>query len=141
MQPGAAVAIPPGLRALLVEDNAVNRKVAVRLLTQKGIEVTQAEDGRIGVEKWSEGTFDIVLMDVQMPEMDGFQATAEIRRLEALQGRRTPIVAMTAHAMSGDRERCLAAGMDDYVTKPVRAESLYEVIGRWAGRTGDERAA
>ena len=139
--PGASVEIPPGVRALLVEDNAVNRKVAVRLLAQKGIEVTQAENGRIGVEKWSEGTFDIVLMDVQMPEMDGFQATAEIRRLEALQGRRTPIVAMTAHAMSGDRERCLAAGMDDYVTKPVRAESLYEVIGRWAGRTGDERAA
>ncbi|MBI5167981.1 MAG: response regulator [Candidatus Eisenbacteria bacterium] len=140
-QIGDSIEIPPGLRALLVEDNAVNRKVAVRLLEKRGIEVVQAEDGRIGVEKWSEGTFDIVLMDVQMPEMDGFQATAEIRRLESLQGRRTPIVAMTAHAMSGDRERCLAAGMDDYVTKPVRAESLYEVIGRWAGRTGDEQAA
>ncbi len=138
---GNSIELPVGLSVLLVEDNAVNRKVAVRLLMQKGMTVTSAENGRVGVEKWSEGMFDLVLMDVQMPEMDGFQATAEIRRLEATQGRRTPIVAMTAHAMSGDRERCLAAGMDDYVTKPVRAESLYEVIGRWAGRTGDEQAA
>ncbi|MCC6651445.1 MAG: response regulator, partial [Candidatus Eisenbacteria bacterium] len=130
-----------GLRALLVEDNAVNRKVAMRLLAQQGIEVVTAENGRLGVEQWSEGRFDIVLMDVQMPEMDGFEATAEIRRRETEQGRHTPIVAMTAHAMSGDRERCLAAGMDDYVTKPVRAESLYEAVGRWAGRTGNEKAA
>ncbi|MFN8587223.1 MAG: ATP-binding protein [Candidatus Eisenbacteria bacterium] len=133
--------LPEGLQVLLVEDNAVNRKVAVRLLEKQGVRVTAAEDGRIGVEKWTEGSFDLVLMDVQMPEMDGFQATAAIRELEAARGMHTPIVAMTAHAMSGDRERCLAAGMDDYITKPVRAESLYEVIGRWAGRTGDERAA
>ena len=133
--------MPAGLHVLLVEDNPVNRKVAVRLLERKGVRVTQTVNGREGFEQYCVGEFDLVLMDVQMPEMDGFEATAAIRAEERERGTYTPIVAMTAHALSGDRERCLAAGMDDHVTKPVRAESLYEAIVRWTGSNGNAQAA
>ena len=133
--------IPSGLRVLLVEDNAVNRKVAVRLLEKKGIRITQAVNGREGYDTWLGGEYDLVLMDVQMPEMDGLEATAAIRAHERAHGGHTPIVAMTAHALSGDRERCLAAGMDDHVTKPVRAERLYEAVVRWTDRREDAQAA
>ncbi len=133
--------IPSGLRVLLVEDNAVNRKVALRLLEKRGIRVTQAVNGREGYDAWLAGGHDLVLMDVQMPEMDGLEATAAIRAHELAHGGYTPIVAMTAHALSGDRERCLAAGMDDHVTKPVRAERLYEAVVRWTGRGENVRAA
>jgi signal transduction histidine kinase/CheY-like chemotaxis protein len=136
----AGEALRPGLRVLLVDDNAVNRKVATRLLEQRGVTPAQAVDGLDAVRQWDAGAFDLVLMDVQMPEMDGFAATAEIRRREAARGGRIPIVAMTAHAMAGDRERCLDAGMDDYISKPIRPESLYEAIVRWSDPPGQAAA-
>jgi CheY-like chemotaxis protein len=112
------------LRVLLVEDNLVNQKVASRLLEKQGHSVQVAENGREALEAIDEGEFDLVLMDVQMPEMDGFATTAAIRQREASSGRRLPIVALTANAMQGDRERCLGAGMDGYVAKPVEIEVL-----------------
>ncbi|QDU76170.1 Signal transduction histidine-protein kinase BarA [Bremerella volcania] len=117
-------------KILLAEDNLVNQKLAALLLEKCGHEVHVVGDGKLAVEAWSSGEFDLILMDVQMPIMDGFEATAEIRRIQAETGRKIPIVAMTAHAMKGDRERCLEAGMDDYVTKPINANVLYEVIER-----------
>ncbi len=119
---------PRSPRVLLTEDNAVNRKLGVRLLEKRGYEVKTAENGRIAVEMVRKENFDLILMDVQMPEMDGFEATAAIRRLQQESGKRTPIVAMTAHALAGYKERCLDAGMDNYLTKPIRPELLYSVI-------------
>ncbi len=127
-----------GLRILLAEDNEVNQQLAVKTLEKRGHTVIVAGDGRAAVAAFEHEIIDLVLMDVQMPEMDGFAATAAIRELEELRGSHVPIVALTAHAMKGDRERCLAAGMDAYVTKPLRVEELFETIGRLvpvAGRT------
>jgi PAS domain S-box-containing protein len=112
------------LRVLLAEDNPVNQKLAVRLLEKLGHAVVLANNGREALEAVGREEFDVVLMDVQMPEMGGFEATAAIREAEAGGGRRVPIIALTAHAMKGDRERCLAAGMDGYVSKPIRREDL-----------------
>ena len=126
-----------GLRVLVAEDNEVNRRLEVRLLERRAHEVVPVEDGAQAVATFREGRFDLVLMDVQMPGMDGFEATRRIRELERSSGRRTPIVALTASAQKGDRERCLEAGMDGYVTKPVDAENLYAVIERVV-RGGDE---
>ena len=123
-----------GGRALLAEDNPVNQKLAVRLLQKQGWQVEVASNGREAVEKFRGRLFDVILMDVQMPEMDGFEATAEIRAVEAASGGHVPIIAMTAHAMKGDRERCLAAGMDGYLSKPIRPEELLHAIN--ASRTG-----
>jgi CheY-like chemotaxis protein len=114
-------------RVLLVEDNLVNQKVAQRMLEKLGCRVETAQDGREALEKFSAETFDAVLMDCQMPVMDGFEATREIRRREANDGR-CPIIAMTAGAMQGDRERCLEAGMDDYVAKPVVKTELLRAL-------------
>ncbi|MBA3962350.1 MAG: response regulator [Chthoniobacterales bacterium] len=119
------------LRILLAEDNAINRAVATGVLEKQGHEVVHAENGREAVEAMERGQFDLVLMDIQMPEMDGFEATSRIRELEKSSARPTPIVAMTAHAMAGDRERCLAAGMDDYIAKPLRKEELLTVLARF----------
>jgi signal transduction histidine kinase/DNA-binding response OmpR family regulator len=121
-----------GLRVLLVEDNPVNQKVAGRMLERLGCTVELAEDGRAAVERLRGARFDLIFMDCQMPVMDGFEATRAIRRAESGQGRRVPIVAMTAHAMASDREACLAAGMDDYLAKPIRADLLRETLERWA---------
>ncbi len=120
-----------GVRVLLAEDNPVNRLVACRLLERQGFAVVAVEDGAQAVEAHARDTFDVILMDVQMPVMDGFEATAAIRARE--QGRRTPIVALTAHAMKGDMERCLAGGMDAYVAKPLRPADLLAVMARVMG--------
>jgi CheY-like chemotaxis protein len=115
---------------LLAEDNEINQRIVMRLLEKVGCHAERVANGREAVEALGRNTFDLVLMDVQMPEMDGFAATEEIRRREAGR-RRTPIAAMTANAMTGDREKCLAAGMDDYISKPVRLENLQRMLNRW----------
>jgi PAS domain S-box-containing protein len=117
-------------KILLAEDNAVNQKVATRLLEKRGHTVFLAESGTQALAAWQEQPFDLVLMDVQMPEMDGFEATALIRKQEHSSSQHIPIIAMTAHAMVGDRDRCLAAGMDDYVSKPINMNELFEAIER-----------
>ncbi|HVC94083.1 MAG TPA: PAS domain S-box protein [Pirellulales bacterium] len=116
------------LRVLLAEDSLVNQKLAVHLLQKWGHTVTVANNGKEAIEAAQTKGFDVVLMDVQMPEVDGLTATSEIRRMEQTTGEHLPIVAMTAHAMIGDRERCLASGMDHYISKPVRARELLAVI-------------
>jgi two-component system, sensor histidine kinase and response regulator len=120
----------PGLRVLLAEDNVFNQKVALGLLGRMGHKVTLANNGVEAIALFAAKTFDLVLMDIQMPEMDGFGATEALRRHQEHSGTRVPIVAMTAHAMQGDRERCLAAGMDDYISKPIGRKELAEVIAR-----------
>ena len=123
------------LRILLAEDTPVNQYLAVALLEERGHSVTVANDGREALELLALESFDLVLMDVQMPRMDGFQATAAIRAGEEASGHHMPIVAMTAHAMRGDRERCLEAGMDDYVAKPIRADDLIRAVENLAVST------
>ncbi|HMD70567.1 MAG TPA: response regulator [Bryobacteraceae bacterium] len=128
----AAHSPPPGqpLRILLAEDNAINQRVARVLLERRGHTVTVAANGREAVQLAGEREFDLILMDVQMPEMDGLEATMALRAREAGAGRRLPIVAMTAHAMKGDAERCLEAGMDAYISKPIKPELLFAAIGK-----------
>jgi CheY-like chemotaxis protein len=116
------------LRILLVEDNPVNEVLATRLLERRGHQVTVARNGTAALEALEKQTPDLVLMDVQMPEMDGFEATAAIRKVELRTGNHIPIIAMTAHALVGDKERCLTAGMDGYVSKPIRAHDLFSVV-------------
>jgi CheY-like chemotaxis protein len=118
----------PPLQILLVEDNPVNQKVAVRLLEKHGHSVTVAGNGKEALSCLDERPFDLVLMDVQMPVMDGLEATAVIRQRETGTDRRLPIVALTAHAMVGDREKCLDAGMDGYVTKPIIQPLLFQAM-------------
>ncbi|HWP85557.1 MAG TPA: response regulator, partial [Terriglobia bacterium] len=125
-----------GVRILLVEDNPVNQTVALRLLEKQGHRVVVAGNGKEAVQAYTKAGpegFDLILMDVQMPEMDGFEATAAIRSQERGSGRHIPIVAMTAHAMKGDRERCLAAGMDAYISKPIRAADLVNLVEQCVG--------
>ena len=132
----------PPLRILLAEDNLANQKLAVGLLTKWGHHVTVTNNGAEALRAWAEPPdgrpFDVVLMDVQMPEMDGFEATAAIREQERSHGRRTPIVAMTAHAMKGDRELCLAAGMDGYIAKPIRQRDVVTVLRSALGGLGGD---
>lgn len=117
-------------RILLVEDNPINRRVATRMLERMGCDVTVANDGVEAIARFSPAAFDLVFMDCQMPVMDGLAAAREIRRA----GHRTPIVALTAHAMVGDQERCREVGMDDYLTKPVTMANLQAMVTRWAPR-------
>ena len=125
------------LRILLAEDNAVNQLLAIRLLEKRGHTVTLAANGNEALAAIQNGEFDLILMDVQMPEMDGFQVTAAIRRKESATGAHIPIIAMTAHAMKGDEERCLTAGMDAYVSKPIRPQELFEKIEQLLGKGRD----
>jgi CheY-like chemotaxis protein/HPt (histidine-containing phosphotransfer) domain-containing protein len=132
-----------GARVLVAEDNTTNQKVALRMLEKMGCHADAVSNGREALAMVNRIRYDLILMDVQMPEMDGYVATAEIRRLEKPQGRRVPIIAMTAHAMSGDRDCCLAAGMDDYISKPVAYDHLAGVLERWlaAGASAGQEEA
>ena len=128
-------------RVLVAEDNAINQKVAVRMLEKHGCRVDVAANGREAVEMFRRLPYDVVFMDCQMPEMDGFEATAAIRASEVRGARRTPIVALTANAMAGDREKCLAAGMDDFVSKPISEARLSEALHHWTQPEDDSKAA
>ena len=125
------------LRVMLVEDNLVNQVLASRLLERQGHHVTVVGDGRKALNILIHEKFDLAIMDVQMPEMDGFEATAAIREAEQYTGGRLPIIAMTAHAMKGDRERCLSAGMDGYVSKPIHVQELLAVMDDVLKRADD----
>ena len=124
-----------GLRVLLVEDNNVNRRIASAMLKRIGAHTTCAQDGQDAVERYRREKFDLVLMDCQMPRMDGYEATKEIRRKD---GRRIPIIALTANTMDEDIQRCIKAGMNDHLSKPVTQERLIEVINKWAARRASQ---
>jgi PAS domain S-box-containing protein len=127
----------PDKRILLVEDNEVNRKVATRLLAKLQVQVDIAVNGREAVQKATETAYDLILMDCQMPEMDGYEATRTLRR----QGVQTPIIALTANALEGDREKCLACGMNDYLSKPIQADKLRETLAKWLCQSPLQQAA
>ena len=128
-----AMRFGPGRRVLLAEDNPINQQVAQALLGDIGVAVEVAGNGREALDKLRAGSYDLVLMDVQMPELDGMAATRLLKADPAL--KHLPVIALTAHAMSGDRERFLAAGMDDYLSKPIDEEALHGVLKRWLGKT------
>jgi CheY-like chemotaxis protein len=125
---------------LVAEDNSVNQRVAVAILKRLGYNVRLASNGAEAIQAALSEPHAAILMDCQMPEMDGYEATAAIRAFEGAAGR-TPIIAMTANAMEGDRERCLAAGMNDYIAKPIRVDDLRAVLARWTAPQSSEPAA
>ena len=134
----AVVERAKNLQVLLAEDNVINQKLVVRLLEKAGHSVTVASDGRKALVALEANEFDLVLMDIQMPEMSGFEATQLIREKEKSTQRHIPIIALTAHAMKGDREKCLQMGMDAYLTKPLRREELFEALTRFACPASDQ---
>lgn len=127
-------------RALVVEDNMVNQRVIVQMIEKRGYKADVASNGLEALDLLSRTAYDVVLMDCQMPVMDGYEATREIRRLEG-SNRHTTIVAVTANAMVGDREKCMAAGMDDYLSKPVKMEALEAMLNRWCADETENQAA
>jgi two-component system, sensor histidine kinase and response regulator len=132
---GASTAAAPAscrARVLVAEDNVVNQEIVVAMLENLGCRTVVAADGRDAIQRWRPGQFDLVLMDCMMPIMDGFEATGQLRALERELGTRTPVVALTANALHGDREACLAAGMDDYLAKPFTIAQLTRILDRWA---------
>jgi CheY-like chemotaxis protein/HPt (histidine-containing phosphotransfer) domain-containing protein len=138
----AAALMANTLHILLAEDNVINRALATGILERRGHSLVHAANGREAVEAATREAFDLIFMDVQMPEMDGFEATRRIRESERATGRHTPIAAMTAHAMVGDRERCLAGGMDDYLSKPLQKVEVLALLARIsAGRNPAGAAA
>jgi signal transduction histidine kinase/DNA-binding response OmpR family regulator len=137
--PAPAPAIRPSpKRILLAEDNVVNQRLAVRLLEKDGHQVVVAANGKDAIEAWMQERFDLILMDLQMPLMDGFEATSKIRCAESGTNAHVPIVALTAHAISGDRERCIQGGMDDYLSKPIRPSDLLNLVARLMEREGSK---
>jgi CheY-like chemotaxis protein/HPt (histidine-containing phosphotransfer) domain-containing protein len=127
---GSTGAAPTGARILVAEDQPINQLVIERLLARRGISAECVGDGREVLARLQQGDYDLIFMDCQMPHLDGYQTTRVIRRREA-EGQRVPIVALTGHALEGDRQQCLAAGMDDYLSKPLREAELYAVLDRW----------
>src|ERR1700724_3870051 len=125
--------LPVNLSVLLAEDNVINQHLVKRLLEKRGHSVTVTGSGREALERVATESFDVILMDVQMPDMDGLQASTRIREIEKGRGTYTPILALTAHTMKGDRERCLAAGMDNFINKPIDATRFVEVVEAAAG--------
>lgn len=118
------------MRILVAEDDPTIRQLMAILLTRAGIDCVTVENGRSAIEAWEQETFDVIVMDVQMPVMDGLTATRMIREMEVQRGGHIPIIAVTAHAMAEDREQCLASGMDDYLSKPIDVEQLFSILGR-----------
>jgi CheY-like chemotaxis protein len=127
--PAGATSHHAGVRVLVAEDNQINQLVISSLLERRGFDVDIAADGQEAVDKNARNHYAAIFMDCQMPQLDGYEATGEIRRRQSAQ-RHVPIIAMTAHTMKGDREKCLRAGMDDYIGKPVRSEALDQVLER-----------
>ena len=125
------------MRILVVDDDTVMREVFTVMLQRSGFEVAVAEDGLMGVEMWEVGNYDLVLMDVQMPRMNGFEATRAIREKEVVRGGHTPIVAITAFALKNDELKCLVAGMDAYISKPIDFNKCLELIGELQQRNGE----
>jgi CheY-like chemotaxis protein len=140
-RPAITASLGPALRILLAEDNVVNQRVAMGLLTKAGHVVTLAENGKLALDALDHSTFDLVLMDMQMPEMSGGEAIVAIRERERRSGEHLPIIALTAHALKGDRERCLDAGADDYLAKPVVPAVLHERIAAVMAIMGAESFA
>jgi two-component system, sensor histidine kinase and response regulator len=129
-----------GIRILIAEDNLINQKLVLQLLKRQGHQVDVAANGEEAVELFRRAPYPLVLMDAQMPEMDGYEATRAIRSLER-GGQRAIIIALTANVMSGDRDRCLEAGMDDYLPKPIQAHEFYDSINAWIARIEKRPAA
>lgn len=127
-------------RVLVVEDNIVNQKLVAKILTKAGHEVVIASNGLAAITEYSSRKFDLILMDVQLPDMDGFQATTQIRRLDTAAGTHTRIVALTAHALQGDKEKCLQNGMDEYLAKPIRPQQLLALVGECKQQTSAQKA-
>ncbi len=121
-----------GRKALVADDYIINQELTREMLELMGCDVDVAEDGKTALDKYNDNNYDVIIMDVQMPEMDGYDATKNIREIENTSGKkRTVIIAITANAMSGDREKCLAAGMDDYISKPIKGEILQQKLAQY----------